>query len=1174
MIQKNKNLVFFPSPNSWRGKVFLFLALIFSCANVSSQSSFIQRVDKEVIQGNYYNDSIYYGKQTINDYANVEFDLNSTQKIKTHIIHKLNIKSKKYQKRILSLVYDSISYTDSGSYTFHDKYGRIYSVYNMYAKPSFQQFTLVNRLDTGYNIIWSKKLPGSHIEFYNLTHLNQFIDSFLYIATEISSGSQKWAQIHRLSPSGNLDLVKKLTPFKIPYGHFIIRDSFIFMTTDSGITRFNRHLQPINSMGNAAGITFYPNFYDYYAAHNSSNLSGIRYLFSANRGNTSCDYVLFAEFDFSKIYRIKHYNFTNMNHHNMNIDRDNFIHMYYYTSRSEETYGIRYVKIAPDWKTLVKNTFYGFPSIQPRYVNDFLKFSKLPLLRCTRGQVFGGFYNDTTFLMNIRFMCDTCQPKFVGESDLLYIKNHDFSIFPYSQEICGESFQVDTFYPTARGLPYLSDTMFSLDTFICSYQKGPWIDATVLPTQYESLGQLIARFTLSPDTFCGTRVNLRSDTALKYGESKWVLNYLDTSFTETFIAKDTLNFLFKRAGRIEITHIHTLRGCTDTFRDTAYFSRPLSYSIAKDTLLCSPLSYKMNAKNNSFYSYLWSTGSTDTAITVTDTGTFWVRKTGVCGSFTDTIKLRWKTPLLTTPIFALDSLILCGVSFPYTLNSNITGASFTYTWNPAHINSSSRSLSSFGNYRLTVTDNCHIYIDSFKLIAKVVATPPTHPDSVSLCATTYKITRPQNLTLEEKFVNSWLSRDSIILSKNEKKTFRWTDSCGTVTYDSIYDYQRGTFPPYPKTQKLCETFASFVLNTIPTIQQYEFVTLWQLNNNITLKLGSNYIRRDDNCGNQQFDTILGYSTKTTKNIITPDSLVLCPQEFPYLLSVSDTFRTYLWSNGDNLHYSKLKIKNSKFYVTVTDNCYAYTDSIEVREITTPSEIALEEIYRELCKALEKTRVETKLVYPQYIWNQTPSTKFFYIADTSQNLVTLYIPRRCDTLKDSLPLSWIDPALLPPSYTVDSSYCKQAAGAVKLTLTNKTDYLSYLWKGDSLPYIFVNTLGTTKFFAKNLCYERYFDIPPYSCPLDPIGLPQAFSPNGDNLNDSWGLQGAKNIILYNLSIFNRWGEKIFETTDPNIQWNGSYRGEPAPLGSYQYYIDYEYTPQGIRKTHRGEVTVVR
>lgn len=1051
-----------------------------------------------------------------------------------------------------------------------DIYGRHYLLSKAIDSMTNKAVTIYSRIDTNFNVLWSYRVPGELLQ--NVTMRNQTIDSFLYFGTAMRSGisDSDHNLLFKIKPNGDIALVKRVP--KTVGAYIYLRDTFLHLYTDSNRqTICSPDFMPIRSIqtdniGNAAGlmsfghdrpVAFAPLHTSTMYADAFDLLDGWFYNFQ---------FIHFYTPDLKYRYNIRGSNFHCHNLFAYQVRRNGKIDVLISTDKTDPYFGIRHLVIASDKKTVEKHKFYPLPKHRDSINAIFSGCGNLAVPGS------GGFINDSFLFLMFPSYVNSSQSK--DDLDIITIKNDDYSIFPYAQDICTDDIYIDSVAQIPRSNPVFRDATVTRDTFAHSFTLLPWTYYNFDTFHFQHPGALKARFRLDTHSYCGTRINLRSDTMLKHGESRWTLRYLDTNFSETFIKKDTLNLPLKRAGRVEISHYHTLMGCRDSFKDTVFYSRPFSYSIARDTPLCPPVSYKMNAKNNSFHSYLWSTASTDTAITATDTGTYWVRKTGVCGSFTDTIKLRWKTPLLTTPVFSLDSLILCGNSLPYTLSSNITGASYTYTWNPAHVNSSSRSLSSFGNYRLTITDNCHTYMDSFRLISKVVAIPPSHPDSIALCTTTYKITRPQNLRLEEKFGSLWLSKDSILLSKNEKKTFRWTDSCGTETYDSIYDYQRGSFPSLPKSQKLCETFASFAVNTNPTIQQYEFVTSWLPNNNINLQLGPNYIRRDDNCGNQQFDTILGYSTKTAKNIITPDSLVLCPQEFPYTLTISDTFRTYLWSNGDNLHYSKLKIKNSKFYLTVTDDCYLYTDSIEVREITTLNEIALEDIYRELCKALEKTRVETKLVYPKYIWNQTPSTKFFYIADTSQNLVTLYIPRRCDTLKDSLPLSWIDPALLPPSYTVDSSYCKQAEGAVKLTLTSGNDYLSYQWKGDSLPYIFVNTYAKTRFYARNLCYEKYFDLPPYICPLDPIGLPQAFSPNGDNLNDSWGLQGAKNIILYNLSIFNRWGEKIFETTDPNIQWNGSFKGEPAPTGIYGYTLDYEYTPQSIRRVQSGEVMVVR
>jgi len=82
------------------------------------------------------------------------------------------------------------------------------------------------------------------------------------------------------------------------------------------------------------------------------------------------------------------------------------------------------------------------------------------------------------------------------------------------------------------------------------------------------------------------------------------------------------------------------------------------------------------------------------------------------------------------------------------------------------------------------------------------------------------------------------------------------------------------------------------------------------------------------------------------------------------------------------------------------------------------------------------------------------------------------------------------------------------------------------------------------------------------PAFSVTIPTAFSPNGDGINDSWGpvgvLQGVKG---YELLIFNRWGEILFQTKDVNATWDGTYMGDPVPEGFYQYnmrYTDYFVT----------------
>jgi gliding motility-associated-like protein len=69
--------------------------------------------------------------------------------------------------------------------------------------------------------------------------------------------------------------------------------------------------------------------------------------------------------------------------------------------------------------------------------------------------------------------------------------------------------------------------------------------------------------------------------------------------------------------------------------------------------------------------------------------------------------------------------------------------------------------------------------------------------------------------------------------------------------------------------------------------------------------------------------------------------------------------------------------------------------------------------------------------------------------------------------------------------------------------------------------------------------------------DASGMPNAFSPNNDFKNDLFGPNG-RDIKDFDLKIFNRWGEKVFDNNHSKIMWDGMYKESPAPIGSYTYF----------------------
>jgi gliding motility-associated-like protein len=69
------------------------------------------------------------------------------------------------------------------------------------------------------------------------------------------------------------------------------------------------------------------------------------------------------------------------------------------------------------------------------------------------------------------------------------------------------------------------------------------------------------------------------------------------------------------------------------------------------------------------------------------------------------------------------------------------------------------------------------------------------------------------------------------------------------------------------------------------------------------------------------------------------------------------------------------------------------------------------------------------------------------------------------------------------------------------------------------------------------------------------IPNAFTPNGDGINDDFGLIGAANYVPFSFRIYSRWGQTVFRTVSSAKRWDGSFKGLDMPAGAYPWIIDY-------------------
>lgn len=114
--------------------------------------------------------------------------------------------------------------------------------------------------------------------------------------------------------------------------------------------------------------------------------------------------------------------------------------------------------------------------------------------------------------------------------------------------------------------------------------------------------------------------------------------------------------------------------------------------------------------------------------------------------------------------------------------------------------------------------------------------------------------------------------------------------------------------------------------------------------------------------------------------------------------------------------------------------------------------------------------------------------------------------------------------------------------------------------------------TTIGCSDSTCVTINVEIPCISGGLDKL-MPNAFSPNHDGVNDQYCIPANVCILHFDLKIYDRWGEKVFETTTMTECWDGTYKGEVLGTGVYAFYFDAELTT-GDKYHQQGNISLVK
>lgn len=286
---------------------------------------------------------------------------------------------------------------------------------------------------------------------------------------------------------------------------------------------------------------------------------------------------------------------------------------------------------------------------------------------------------------------------------------------------------------------------------------------------------------------------------------------------------------------------------------------------------------------------------------------------------------------------------------------------------------------------------------------------------------------------------------------------------------------------------------------------------------------------------------------------------------PVVLDVTISSGTYRWQNNSTAS-TFTPAQSGTYWVEVTLGTCTLADSIDI----TVHPLPVVDIGNDSIVCIGNT-VLLDATAPgfTYQWQDASVLPTYTVSQSGTYAVLITDSNHCQN-SDSVQVTYISP---PDIDFDDSTLC---FGDVWILDIN-TPYATYLWQDKSvLPNFVVTHEGLYWCMASNACGSDAdsVEVDFRRCNCN-IYIPNSFTPDQNNINETFKARPDAECSLqeYTFSIFDRWGQLLFETQDASYGWDGGVNGTLAQMGMYTYRLHYKFdkTP---REMVLGKVNLIR
>lgn len=280
-----------------------------------------------------------------------------------------------------------------------------------------------------------------------------------------------------------------------------------------------------------------------------------------------------------------------------------------------------------------------------------------------------------------------------------------------------------------------------------------------------------------------------------------------------------------------------------------------------------------------------------------------------------------------------------------------------------------------------------------------------------------------------------------------------------------------------------------------------------------------------------------------------------------ILDLTEPNGTYLWQNGST-DPTLTVTEGGTYWVQVNGNCGFRTDTIHVEELEGP----VLDLGPDTTLCVGSGLLLAPGIPGTYDWGNGFTGPTYFAA--MEGPVVLNLQHSCGIAVDTIVITYAQPPV------VDLGNDTTTCNGVVFLLDASTPGAVYTWQDGSHNATFPATAGgsySVVVSVNGCASSASINLEGVDCETV-VMMPNVFSPNGDGSNDRFIPVLHKGVLRSALTIYNRWGQVVYEGSNLDIGWNGRKDGDICADGTYYWHLDFQ--GNDLQDTMTGVVTLLR